>query len=389
MAIITRITGKGVIQEFQEDAPASLKIEVTATDSTGATITGGGGGGTPGGGNTHIQYNSGGSFAGSANFAYDDTAVFLSGSLIHGSGSLAASGLRSHVEGWGNTDSYGASQAAGDYSHAEGESTNAIGTASHTEGHYTTANGSHSHAEGFLTIASAQYSHAEGSGTTASGYASHTEGVGTSTSANFTHAEGNGTAATQEYAHAEGVQTTASGYGSHSEGDNTTAAGDRSHAEGDNTTSSGYASHAEGQGTIASGSYQHASGRYNLRSNDFSLFVIGNGTSDADIDRSDILRVNTDSIQVSGSFVLSGSFRSPIGGDFPFGAADLDGSSPGAVTVSNSLVSSNSVIFLTKQTLSFPSGFVSVSSKSPGSFTITSNQNGDTDTVAYFIVNPA
>lgn len=54
MAIITRITEKGIVQEYQEDAPATLKIEVTATDSAGATITGGGGGG--GGGDVNAQY---------------------------------------------------------------------------------------------------------------------------------------------------------------------------------------------------------------------------------------------------------------------------------------------------------------------------------------------
>lgn len=233
---------------------------VTITSASNGSVTVDAVGGTPGGSDTEIQYNNAGSFTGSSNFKYDGIAVFLSGSLVNGSGSLVASGLSSHIEGWGNMDSYGASQASGDYSHAEGESTTASGIASHAEGHYTAANGNHSHAEGFLTNASAQYSHAEGSSTTASGYASHAEGVGTSTSANFTHAEGNGTSASQEYAHAEGVQTTASGYGSHSEGNSTTASGDRSHAEGSSTISSGLASHAEGYGTTAISDYSHAEG---------------------------------------------------------------------------------------------------------------------------------
>jgi len=69
--------------------------------------------------------------------------------------------------------------AAGDYSHAEGTSTQAIGTSSHAEGNYTQAFG--------------DYSHSEGSGTTASGIGSHAEGVRTTTISDYSHAEGSGT----------------------------------------------------------------------------------------------------------------------------------------------------------------------------------------------------
>jgi len=69
------------------------------------------------------------------------------------------------------------------------------------------------------------------------------------------------------------------------------------------------------------------------------------------------------------------------------GTATLDGGNPGTVTVSNSLVTANSIIMLTKQTLANPNGYVAVSAKSGGSFTITSNHNGDTDTVGWFIIN--
>ena len=44
-------------------------------DGTTQTTAGGGGGGTPGGSNTNVQYNSGGSFAGSNNFVFDGTNV--------------------------------------------------------------------------------------------------------------------------------------------------------------------------------------------------------------------------------------------------------------------------------------------------------------------------
>jgi hypothetical protein len=68
------------------------------------------------------------------------------------------------------------------------------------------------------------------------------------------------------------------------------------------------------------------------------------------------------------------------------GTAVLDGGNPGTVTVSNSLVTANSIIMLTKQTLT-NSHMVAVSSKGAGTFTITSNGNGDADTVGWFIIN--
>jgi hypothetical protein len=72
------------------------------------------------------------------------------------------------------------------------------------------------------------------------------------------------------------------------------------------------------------------------------------------------------------------------------GLATLDGANPGTVTVSNSLVTANSIIMLTKQTNNHPNaGPVVVSSKGSGTFTITANHNGDTDVVAFMIINPS
>ena len=68
------------------------------------------------------------------------------------------------------------------------------------------------------------------------------------------------------------------------------------------------------------------------------------------------------------------------------GVATLNGSNPGTVTVSNSLVTANSIILLTKQSLSNTHS-VAVTAKSAGSFTITSTGNGDTDQVGWFIIN--
>ena len=127
-------------------------------------------------------------------------------------------------------------------------------------------------------VASGDYSHAEGNLTNASGHSSHAEGGSTIASGASSHAEGNRTTATHEAAHAEGGYTTASGL--------------FAHAEGGYTTASGYASHAEGYYTIAN-AYQHISGRRNAEctapataetqdaSGNDALFVIGYGVSGA------------------------------------------------------------------------------------------------------------
>ena len=103
----------------------------------------------------------------------------------------------------------------------------------------------------------------------------------------------------------------------------------------------------------------------------------------------------TRGLSVSGSTSLTGSLsiaptfqaKFATGSNQQAGTAVLDGANPGTVTVSNSLVTANSIIMLTKQTLNHTNGYVAVSAKSAGSFTITSNHNGDTDTVGWFIIN--
>ena len=91
----------------------------------------------------------------------------------------------------------------------------------------------------------------------------------------------------------------------------------------------------------------------------------------------------TGSVKVASTFQLN----LPTGSNQQAGTAVLDGANPGTVTVSNSLVTANSIILLTKQTLNHTNGYVAVSAKSAGSFTITSNHNGDADTVGWFIIN--
>ena len=79
----------------------------------------------------------------------------------------------------------------------------------------------------------------------------------------------------------------------------------------------------------------------------------------------------------------------PSGSNKQTGLATLNGGNPGTVTVSNTNVTANSIIMLTKQTLAHPNGYVAISSKGSGTFTITSNHNGDTDIVAFMIINPS
>jgi len=157
----------------------------------------------------------------------------------------------------------------------------------------------------------------------------------------ISHAEGIGSISIGSGSHAEGFNTLAIGvskdiqfnnnpseltYGAHAEGFETIAYGNYSHAEGDGTTASGDASHSEGIGTIASGSWQHVQGKYNLRNNDFSLFVIGDGTGDDDVDRSDIVRVNSGSAPGAGVFEITGSLGVTIGMTGSLSYTPADGS---------------------------------------------------------------
>jgi len=151
-------------------------------------------------------------------------------------------------------------------------------------GNSAVANGSNSIASGEGSALNA-YTVAHGKSTEARGENSFAHGQGT-----ITHATNS---------HAEGVQTNASEAGSH--------------AEGYRTVSSGSYSHAEGIGTIASGSGQHVEGQYNIQGNVHSLLVIGNGTDEFDATRSDIIRVEMNSLQLTGSLWQTNSGSSTIG----------------------------------------------------------------------------
>jgi hypothetical protein len=132
-------------------------------------------------------------------------------------------------------------------------------------------------------------------------------------------ATGRSTTAIGNYSHAQGQESDAIGNYSHAEGYNAQALGSHSHAEGNWAEAVGNYSHAQGDHTIASGSYQSAGGVYNKRDNNHSLLVIGNGTGDDNSLRSDIVRVEINSVQVSGSLLQRNSGSSTVGfmGDDP------------------------------------------------------------------------
>jgi hypothetical protein len=192
---------------------------------------------------------------------------------------------------------------------AQGDSTVASGVGSHAQGYMTTASGDFSHAEGFHNVASGWRSHAEGFYTTADGYNAHSEGEYTAAGAAGAHAEGLYSQALAGYSHAEGNSTEAHGIGSHAEGYYTKTYGTGSHAGGLYTEAYGS---MDGAGLPAN--VQTVFGKYNVRNNYDSLFVIGNGVGDTNPQRSDILRVNSGSVEITGSLSVIGGISGSISG---------------------------------------------------------------------------
>jgi hypothetical protein len=162
-------------------------------------------------------------------------------------------------------------------------------------------------------------------------------------------------------------------------------------------------------GSSANNNYTTAGGAFIGRNNSVNgtaassgetIFAVGTGTSTSVRKTGFLIDSGSNTfvegtLNVSGSSSFTGSVKVastfqlqlPTGSNQQAGTAVLDGGNPGAVTVSNSLVTANSIIMVSKQTLAHPNGYVAVSSKGAGTFTITSNHNGDTDTVGWFIIN--
>lgn len=220
------------------------------------------------------------------------------------SGSTAAA--RSNASLFGGFVVISGSMTQGNF----GASGGSTGQYSRAHGERTTASGASSHSEGRFALSQGPNSHAEGDSTATYGASSHAEGLDSAAFANYSHAEGRSTEARGLYSHTEGYDSISRADYSHAEGrDTETIVGaDYSHAEGSGSITLGVASHAGGLCTIASGSNQTVFGQYNLRDNATSLFVIGNGTSDLNANRKDIVRVELASMQVTGSMSVSGSY---------------------------------------------------------------------------------
>lgn len=180
-------------------------------------------------------------------------------------------------------------KASGNYSHAEGQNTEAGGTAAHTEGYKTQSLGSYSHAEGYNACAQGAGSHVEGysqysgiSSYKALGYGSHIEGY----SQGYVWNYGDG-------AHIEGYTNTQEGR---------TCYGKGAHIEGYNSSSNdgADAAHVEGYYTIADAAYHHIEGKYNLQDGDAMYqHIVGNGTSSG--------RSNSHTLDWQGNAVFAGT----------------------------------------------------------------------------------
>jgi hypothetical protein len=293
----------------------------------------------------------------SGNYSHaEGNQTVASGQYSHAEGNqTVASGQYSHAEG-GSGGGGATLTAAGNYSHAEGYNTVALGSYTHTEGFGSKAgnvgfesNDAGSSTPGTIIIDSG-YGNVSGlfgsyiifddsesanvygyttfiingvswngtntiitlvdSSVSTPGYAVIGNGEAQPLGADYSlanvagqHAEGYETNASGDYSHAEGYQTTAAGAYSHAEGYQTNAVGNGSKTSGYQTISYGQYSNASGRETIASGSYQHVVGKYNTRDNVTSLFVVGDGSGDSNATRRDVLRVNSGSVQVTGSLV--------------------------------------------------------------------------------------
>jgi len=154
---------------------------------------------------------------------------------------------------------------------------------------YTIASSWASHAEGHTTEAAGDYSHAEGQYTRTGNKTRYTD-MPSGAAYAYGHAEGYATLASGTAAHAEGQCTVASAKSSHAEGEKTEAKGPASHAEGTSTVAGGGSAHAEGSNTIANGRNSHVQGMFNLADTSATdrktglqkyAHIVGNGTATA------------------------------------------------------------------------------------------------------------
>jgi hypothetical protein len=254
---------------------------------------------------THLSASSGAEITGSFVQGFD---CISSGQNSHSQGSYnESSGLNAHTEGQSNV-------ASGDTSHAEGMATLAAGLVSHSEGWLSHAYGTGSHAGGLGTVASGSIDGVYPPTIVQTVFGKYNKRNNTgslfvigngSDDGDYLRSDilrvNSGSIEFITASFSQGGQCIASGVSSHAEGSGTRAFGYASHAEGYNTVASASYSHAGGWHTVASASYQTVFGRYNVLGNTDSIFIIGNGSPYGP--NSDILRVTTGSVQVTGSFI--------------------------------------------------------------------------------------
>jgi hypothetical protein len=286
-----------------------------------------------------------GSFSSVGNSTFTGSVAITGSPVIAGnltvSGSLIVSGSNTIVN-IGSLTTGDAANIAKNNSTAQGEGTLASGSFTHAEGSYSVALGYASHAEGtsntglyawdttsttngliqlatsvgnitssfpngtpiLLDNSGTIYKYAVSNSFFA---ASRTQIQLTNTSVNY------GSAATISlYSQISSPSTQLTnqtqilgGNTAHSEGYSTIALGSYSHAEGELNTALGYASHVEGNGTISQGDYQHVQGLYNITSSTAGAFILGNGTDDSN--RKNLIFASGNSVQISGSILVSGS----------------------------------------------------------------------------------
>ena len=91
----------------------------------------------------------------------------------------------------------------------------------------------------------------------------------------------------------KGFGTKALAQSAHAEGGGTQATAQSAHAEGTNCIASGHSSHASGYGTQATITAQTVVGKNNKVKDD-ALFIVGNGKTSAEANRSNAFEVTTD-----------------------------------------------------------------------------------------------
>lgn len=203
------------------------------------------------------------SFACNRGVSGTGSAIGTTGRYSFACGYSNAAGDYSHAEGYGCT-------AAGKYSHAEGYGCKTAGIGisegySHAEGYQSRAYGNGSHAEGYEGWAYGNGSHVEGAYCISYSPNSHVEGEGsivgfdkyTNNNSGPCHAEGKNSLAWNG-SHAEGYESKAYGY-SHAEGAYCIAGQEPDDVGG--TYNHSYCAHAQGSGCIASGDYSFAGGK--------------------------------------------------------------------------------------------------------------------------------